>query len=195
MCRPAAPAASHQVDLREGTVGCPVPGVAAKIVDADGQELPTHCSGMLLISGPNVMKGYLNQPDKTAQVMQAGWYVTGDIAEIDDDGFITITGRESRFSKIGGEMVPHLRIEEILQELIGMDEEGGMLNVAVTSVPDRKKGERLVVLHTQLSNPPPSSWQDSRPKACPICLSRPPIASIRSMRFPCWEPANLTCAD
>ena len=149
-----------QIDLREGSVGRPIPGVAAKVVDANGNEQGTNESGMLMISGPNVMKGYLNQPEKTAEVIQDGWYVTGDIAELDDDGFIIITGRESRFSKIGGEMVPHLKVEECLLELVGADDEDdggpetedgeGELKIAVTAVPDEKKGERLVVLHTQL---------------------------------------------
>ena len=74
---------------------------------------------MLLVKGPNVMKGYLGQPEETAKVMRDGWYITGDIAMIDTDGFIHITGRLSRFSKIGGEMVPHLRIEEAIQKILG----------------------------------------------------------------------------
>jgi acyl-[acyl-carrier-protein]-phospholipid O-acyltransferase / long-chain-fatty-acid--[acyl-carrier-protein] ligase len=74
--------------------------------------VPVGEEGLLWISGPNVMQGYLDRPDLTAKVVQDGWYCTGDIAKIDADGFITITGRESRFSKIGGEMVPHIAIEE-----------------------------------------------------------------------------------
>ena len=73
---------------------------------------------MLLIKGPNVMHGYLNKPEKTAEVIRDGWYITGDIAKIDADGFITITDRASRFSKIGGEMVPHIKVEEILQKIV-----------------------------------------------------------------------------
>jgi acyl-[acyl-carrier-protein]-phospholipid O-acyltransferase/long-chain-fatty-acid--[acyl-carrier-protein] ligase len=111
-------------------------------------ELGANAPGMLMITGPNVMKGYLGREDLTADVIKDGWYVTGDVAEIDDEGFIKITGRESRFSKIGGEMVPHILIEEILNELLHADEE---LIAAVTAVPDPKKGERLIVLHKQLS--------------------------------------------
>ena len=75
---------------------------------------------MLLVRGPNIMRGYLGQPEKTAEVLRDGWYCTGDMAFIDEDGFLQITGRLSRFSKIGGEMVPHLKIEEKLQELAGV---------------------------------------------------------------------------
>ena len=107
---------------------------------------------MLLISGPNVMKGYLGRDDLTADVMRDGWYVTGDLAKIDDDGFIFITGRESRFSKIGGEMVPHIQIEEKLAELISPSGDDDLI-AAVTAIPDSKKGERLIVIHTRLEKP------------------------------------------
>jgi acyl-[acyl-carrier-protein]-phospholipid O-acyltransferase / long-chain-fatty-acid--[acyl-carrier-protein] ligase len=100
-----------------------------------------------------VMKGYLHQPEKTAEVVKDGWYQTGDVAFIDEEGFIHITGRESRFSKIGGEMIPHLRIEEELDKLVTPSPDG-KLQVAVTAVPDEKKGERLIVLHTKLDKSP-----------------------------------------
>jgi acyl-[acyl-carrier-protein]-phospholipid O-acyltransferase/long-chain-fatty-acid--[acyl-carrier-protein] ligase len=155
---PSRSVAGQQVDRREGTVGRTVPGVTAKVVDDQGHDLGTGRAGMLWIAGPNVMKGYLNQPDKTAEVIRDGWYVTGDIAEIDEEGFIKITGRESRFSKIGGEMIPHLRIEECLQEIIGEDQDeddqNAELKIAVTAIPDEKKGERLIVLHTRLPRSP-----------------------------------------
>lgn len=135
--------------VREGTVGRPVPGVRAKTVHPEtGEDLPAGEMGMLLITGPNVMKGYLNKPELTAEVIRDGWYVTGDLARIDADGFIKITGRESRFSKIGGEMVPHIRIEEELaRALVNPDSEEDELYAVVTAVPDAKKGERLIVLH------------------------------------------------
>ncbi|MDP6444556.1 MAG: acyl-[ACP]--phospholipid O-acyltransferase [Pirellulaceae bacterium] len=136
-----------EINAKEGSVGRPVPGVTAKIVDREtGEILPAGESGMLLIKGPNVMKGYLGRDDLTAEVIDDGWYCTGDVAVIDEDGFIFITGRESRFSKIGGEMAPHILIEETLNEIIGAGEDAP-LQAAVTAVPDEKKGERLVVLH------------------------------------------------
>lgn len=142
-----------QIGLKEGTVGRPVPGVGARIQDLESDRiLGIDEPGMLQIAGPNVMLGYLHQPEKTAEVLRDGWYTTGDVAILDADGFIRITGRQSRFSKIGGEMVPHIHIEEILQSLVGGDDE--KLRVAVTAVPDDRKGERLVVLYTELDRSP-----------------------------------------
>jgi acyl-[acyl-carrier-protein]-phospholipid O-acyltransferase / long-chain-fatty-acid--[acyl-carrier-protein] ligase len=135
--------------VKEGTVGRPLPGIHAKVIDLDtGEDLGPNRTGMLLVTGPNVMKGYFGRPDLTAEVMRDGWYITGDVAEIDDEGFIKVTGRVSRFSKIGGEMVPHIRVEEAINQLLHIDEED--LRAVVTSTPDAKKGERLVVLHTDL---------------------------------------------
>jgi len=91
-------------------------------------------------------------PEKTAEVIIDGWYNTGDIAKIDEDGFIKITGRQSRFSKIGGEMVPHVKIEELLSEIVEDHEaDEPEIQIAVTSVSDVKKGERLIVLHKKLA--------------------------------------------
>lgn len=139
---------------REGSVGRPVPGVSAKIVDPETFEpLPLDTPGMLLVKGPNVMKGYLNQPEETAKVMHDGWYITGDIAKIDSDGFIHITARLSRFAKIGGEMVPCMRIEEAIQKIVAGEDESE-LKAVVTPVPDERRGERVVVVHVPLQMSP-----------------------------------------
>ena len=108
------------------------------------ENLPLGQPGLMLVRGPNVMQGYLGKPEKTAEVLHDGWYSTGDIAAIDEDGFLQITDRLSRFSKIGGEMVPHIKVEEKLHELANATEQ----TFVVTGLPDEKKGERLVVLHT-----------------------------------------------
>jgi acyl-[acyl-carrier-protein]-phospholipid O-acyltransferase/long-chain-fatty-acid--[acyl-carrier-protein] ligase len=135
----------RQVGQKRGRIGHPLPGVSVRIVDAESYApLAMNQAGLLLVRGPNVMQGYLGNAEKTAAVMRDGWYITGDIASQDEDGFLTITDRLSRFSKIGGEMVPHGKIEECLQELAGVTERV----FAVAGVPDEKKEERLVVLHT-----------------------------------------------
>jgi len=145
---------SGEVGVKEGSVGRAVPGVAAKIVDPETfADLPADTPGMLLVKGPNVMKGYLHEPEKTAEVIRDGWYVTGDIAKIDKQGFIEITGRLSRFSKIGGEMVPHLNIEEAIGQFVQGGSQDELLAV-VTAVPDEKKGERLVVVHKAMPKSP-----------------------------------------
>jgi acyl-[acyl-carrier-protein]-phospholipid O-acyltransferase/long-chain-fatty-acid--[acyl-carrier-protein] ligase len=139
---------ARQTGNRPGTIGQPVPGVAARIVDPDTFEtLPTGREGLLLVYGANVMKGYLGRPDATRASIRYGWYVTGDIARFDDDGFLTITDRMSRFSKIGGEMVPHQKIEDEIQAIAGTNER----ICVVTAVPDERRGERLIVLHTPLN--------------------------------------------
>src|ERR1700745_1578253 len=138
-------ASFRQVGAERATIGHPLPGVAVKIVDPDTmQPVAPNEPGLLLVRGPNVMRGYLNKPEKTADVLRDGWYNTGDIARVDEEGFLRITDRLSRFSKIGGEMVPHIKVEDLLQELVGATEQ----TFVVPAVPDEKKGERLTVLHT-----------------------------------------------
>ena len=135
----------RQVGAKRGTIGHPLPGIGVRIIDPEsGESLPVDRPGLLLVRGPNVMLGYLNRPEKTAEVLRDGWYNTGDIAMVDGDGFLRITDRLSRFSKIGGEMVPHIKVEEKLHELLEAD--GQVL--AVTAIPDEMKGERLVVIHS-----------------------------------------------
>ena len=133
------------IGSKEGSVGRPLPGVSVKIVDIETHEvLGAGKEGLLLVNGPNLMKGYLNNEKQTQKVIQDGWYNSGDIAKVDEDGFLTITDRLSRFSKIGGEMVPHIKIENKIHEILATDKQV----CAVTGVPDGKKGERLVVLYT-----------------------------------------------
>jgi acyl-[acyl-carrier-protein]-phospholipid O-acyltransferase / long-chain-fatty-acid--[acyl-carrier-protein] ligase len=151
-CGPAVTVNTHdfrsagfrQIGAKRGKIGHPLPGMSVRIVDPQTSALlPIGQPGLLLVRGPNVMQGYLGRPDKTAEALRDGWYVTGDIAAIDEDGFLQITDRLSRFSKIGGEMVPHIKIEEKLHELAGATEQ----TFVVAGLPDEKKGERLAVLH------------------------------------------------
>lgn len=142
-----------QVGNKPGTIGQPLPGIAVKITDPEtGEELDSGRDGLLWVTGGNVMVGYLGKPEKTAEVVKDGWYNTGDVGHLDDDGFITLTGRLARFAKIGGEMVPLEMLEEELHQVL----QTGDRVLAVTSVPDPAKGERLVILHTALP------WGDPR---------------------------------
>src|SRR5262245_27708752 len=137
----------RQVGGKRGKIGHALPGITIRIVDPETmQPVPVGQQGLMVVRGPNVMKGYLGRAAETAKVLRDGWYVTGDIAAIDEDGFVEITDRLSRFSKIAGEMVPHIKVEEKLHELAESAEQV----FAVTSGPDEKKGERLLVLHTLL---------------------------------------------
>ncbi len=167
-CSPVVAANTHdfraarifQTGARPGTIGPPVPGMSVRFIDPDTLEpVPDGNPGLLLVRGPNVMQGYLGREDKTAEVLRDGWYNTGDVAVLDEDGFLRITGRRSRFSKIGGEMVPHERVEEELQKLTLAADAG----LAVTGVTDEKKGERLVVLH-KLSDTALAALLDDLPR-------------------------------
>jgi acyl-[acyl-carrier-protein]-phospholipid O-acyltransferase/long-chain-fatty-acid--[acyl-carrier-protein] ligase len=143
-----------QTGSKAGTVGHPLPGVAARIVDpATFAPLPPNTEGLLLVKGSNRMLGYLNQPERTAEVFHDGWYVTGDIALLDDEGFLRITDRLSRFSKIAGEMVPHLKVEEAILAILGD------VPCVVTGIPDETRGERLVVLYVHPTLKPDDLYQ------------------------------------
>ncbi len=140
---------------KDGSIGLPVPGVLVEIRDIDtGKVLGANEVGMMWVKGRNVMKGYLNMPEKTAEVIKDGWYCTGDLAKIDEDGFIYITGRLSRFSKIGGEMVPHEGIEKAIGDIIGITPDEP-LSVVVSSIPSDKKGEKVIVMYTDLKGKTP----------------------------------------
>jgi acyl-[acyl-carrier-protein]-phospholipid O-acyltransferase/long-chain-fatty-acid--[acyl-carrier-protein] ligase len=131
---------------RVGSVGKLLPGQAAQIRHPETDEvLSTEALGMLWLKGPNIFEGYLNEPMKTAEVLKDGWFKTGDLARFDEDGFLYIEGRLSRFSKIGGEMVPHETVESKIVEAFNLRMEDERL-VAVIGVPDESKGEALLLL-------------------------------------------------
>jgi acyl-[acyl-carrier-protein]-phospholipid O-acyltransferase/long-chain-fatty-acid--[acyl-carrier-protein] ligase len=131
---------------RQGSVGHTVPGMALKITSPEtGRPVSLHQSGMIWFKGANVFEGYLNDPQRTADVLQDGWFRTGDIGRVDLDGFLYIEGRLSRFSKIAGEMVPHETVEEALVKAMGLENETSR-KIAVVGVPDIDKGEALILL-------------------------------------------------
>ncbi len=136
---------------RNGSAGLPLPGIAVRIVDPETRETrPDGEEGLMLVKGPNVMRGYLNQLEETAEALRDGWYNTGDIARMDAQGFVFLTGRLSRFSKIAGEMISHGAVEEALQNATGSDESC----VAVVSKTCEVKGEQLAVCYTDQAGDP-----------------------------------------
>jgi acyl-[acyl-carrier-protein]-phospholipid O-acyltransferase / long-chain-fatty-acid--[acyl-carrier-protein] ligase len=136
-----------QIGTKIGAVGQPLPGIAVRIVDADRPDsiapLPIGQEGQVLVTGPNVMRGYLGRDDLNRKKLLSGWYLTGDMARVDEDGFITLTGRLEQFAKIGGEMVPLELLDETLHKTLGNADRV----LALTAVPDPKRGERIVVLY------------------------------------------------
>jgi acyl-[acyl-carrier-protein]-phospholipid O-acyltransferase/long-chain-fatty-acid--[acyl-carrier-protein] ligase len=144
--QPTKPGEQAQPSSRLGSVGKMAPGIAAEIrqPETDG-KLSLHETGMLWLRGVYIFEGYLHDPDRTADVLQDGWLKTGDLGRFDEDGFLYIEGRLSRFSKIGGEMVPHEAIESRIVDLLGLsgrDERP----FAIMGVQDEAKGEALVLL-------------------------------------------------
>lgn len=133
-----------QIRNKVGTVGHPIPGVAVRIVEPDTDAIiPPGGEGMIQVRGANLTPGYLGRPDLTAKAIKDGWYTTGDLGKIDEDGFLIVTGRLSRFAKIAGEMVPLEKVEEDMHAVLGTNDRV----LAVAAIPDDKRGERLIVLH------------------------------------------------
>jgi acyl-[acyl-carrier-protein]-phospholipid O-acyltransferase/long-chain-fatty-acid--[acyl-carrier-protein] ligase len=143
---PPKPGEHVQPSCRLGSVGRLAPGIAAEIRNPEtDQKLSLYDSGMLWLRGVNIFEGYLHDPKRTAEILRDGWLKTGDVGRFDEDGFLYIEGRLSRFSKIGGEMVPHEAIENKIIELMGLsgrDERP----IAIVGVQDETKGEALVLL-------------------------------------------------
>ena len=147
--KPSRPGDTVQPSSRDGSIGKLAPGVAAQIRDPEtGAHLSLHATGMLWLRGPNVFEGYLEDAVRTAEVIVDGWFKTGDLARFDEDGFCFIEGRLARFSKIGGEMVPHETVETRIVETLGLGGESER-TCALTAVPDEAKGEALVLLTTR----------------------------------------------
>lgn len=135
-----------QPSSRLGSVGKMAPGIAAEIREPETErKLSLHDSGMLWLRGPNIFEGYLNDPVRTAEVLRDGWFKTGDIGRFDEDGFLYIEGRLSRFSKIGGEMVPHEALEQKIVTVLGLAGHSERV-IAIAGIPDESKGEAVILL-------------------------------------------------
>lgn len=132
--------------IRAGSVGCLFPGMAARITDpGSGQPRTFGEVGMVELRGPNVFNGYLEDPGQTEAVFRDGWFITGDLGRLDEDGYLYIDGRLSRFSKIGGEMVPHGTLEQTIVKAFNL-EDAEIPLIAITGITDLVKGEALVLL-------------------------------------------------
>jgi len=143
---PAHPGDYVQPSSRLGSVGKMAPGIAAEIREPEtNRKLSLHESGIVWLRGVNIFEGYLRDPERTADVLQDGWLKTGDLGRFDEDGFLYIEGRLSRFSKIGGEMVPHEAIENKIVDLLDLSGKDERM-VAIVGVQDKAKGEALVLL-------------------------------------------------
>lgn len=130
------------------SVGQLLPGIAARITNLASDEVQSlEESGMIWLRGANVFKGYLDKPELSDQVLQDGWFRTGDVGRFDEDGFLFIEGRVSRFSKIAGEMVPHETVENNIAQMLGLEEETER-KVAIVGIPDERKGEAIILLST-----------------------------------------------
>ena len=129
------------------SIGAPLPGIAVRITDVedDTKALPLTERGMIWFRGANVFRGYVGKPELNDSIFKDGWFKSGDIGQLDLNGFITLGGRLSRFSKIGGEMVPHEGIELAISQILELPPEDGV-QIAVTGVVDEQKGEALVLL-------------------------------------------------
>ena len=138
-CSPCV-SVNSPLDPRPGTTGRFMPGMEYMLEPVEGVE----AGGRLFVRGPNIMKGYLN-PEANAQFKAlGGWYDTGDIVSVDDEGFVQILGRMKRFAKISGEMVSLTAVEDALAG--AFPQYGMRCQVAVISQPDPDKGERLIAV-------------------------------------------------
>ncbi len=163
---------------RKGSIGKLFPGMRAKILHpATLTEMPFGQQGLLAMQGANIFAGYLDNKPATDAALQNGWLITGDLARLDPDGFLYIDGRVSRFSKIGGEMVPHATVEAALNTELKLADSDIPL-IAISSRLDEGKGESLVLL-----------------AATDITLSQAKDALRRAGISNLWQPKHIVKID
>ncbi|MFT4813923.1 MAG: acyl-[acyl-carrier-protein]-phospholipid O-acyltransferase [Paracoccaceae bacterium] len=127
---------------RPGSIGLPIPNTSVKIQSYEtGNECPTGQVGKILVKGDGVMDGYLNDVEESSLRLKSGWYDTGDLGYLDEDGYLWHKGRLKRFVKIGGEMISLVMVEEILDEMTPED-----IECCVVEIPDAKRGSRIVAV-------------------------------------------------
>lgn len=138
---------------KPGAAGAIIPGVAVRITCLyTGEVLPHTKSGMVWVKGVNVFKGYLGGKVQNEPLFEDGWMRTGDIGHCDDDGFLYVDGRLSRFSKVAGEMIPHEAVELAVAKFLCLDPYADEKQVAIVGIPDAKKGESMALLSTTITD-------------------------------------------
>ena len=139
--------------MKKSSVGALLPGIAIRITSPHtGRVVPITTSGMIWLKGPNIFPGYLGGPETDRDIFVDGWLKTGDIGSADEFGFLKIEGRISRFSKIGGEMVPHEALEAAIMNIWNLDPADEERRIAVVTIPDPVKGEAVALLTTLVTD-------------------------------------------
>lgn len=135
---------------KPGTAGLLLPGIAVRITDPYRSDLvhAPNSAGVIWLKGASVLNAYLSDEQATMRRIHGSWFCTDDIGFVDADGLLTVLGRKTRFSKIGGEMVPHETLEQVLLKVFKANPAVTKRQIAVVAVPDRTQGERLILLST-----------------------------------------------
>ncbi len=150
-------------------IGVPIPGTDVRFVDADGRDLPFGEVGELLVKGPQVMQGYWQRPDETARVLRDGWLATGDIAKMDDEGYIQIVDRKKDMILVSGFNVYPNEVEAVLMT------HPGVADAAVVGVPDDELGEIVVAFVTKTD---PALTEDAIRQHCKLSLTNYKVPRI-----------------
>ncbi|NIY46834.1 long-chain-fatty-acid--CoA ligase FadD [Cedecea colo] len=138
-CAPLVSANPHDIDYHSGSIGLPVPSTEVKLIDDEGNEAPAGEPGELCVKGPQVMLGYWQRPDATDEIMQDGWLRTGDIATMDEEGFMRIVDRKKDMILVSGFNVYPNEIEDVVMQ------HPGVLEVAAVGVPGGASGETVKI--------------------------------------------------
>ena len=138
-CAPLVSANPHDMDYHSGSIGLPVPSTEVKLIDDEGEEVPAGEPGELCVKGPQVMLGYWQRPDATDEILQDGWLRTGDIAVMDDEGFMRIVDRKKDMILVSGFNVYPNEIEDVVMQ------HSGVLEVAAVGVPSGASGEAVKI--------------------------------------------------
>ncbi|WP_147293949.1 long-chain-fatty-acid--CoA ligase FadD [Cedecea davisae] len=138
-CAPLVSANPHDIDYHSGSIGLPVPSTDVKLIDDEGNEVPTGEPGELCVKGPQVMLGYWQRPKETDEILKDGWLRTGDIAVMNDEGFMNIVDRKKDMILVSGFNVYPNEIEDVVMQ------NEGVLEVAAVGVPAGVSGENVKI--------------------------------------------------